>query len=710
MPFPLFLKLTLYLLVLDAFGALYLTETLGGPGLVAVPIAIAGSWWADRLRVHIPNYRRLWDALTGVFLSYAVLDFLFLAESFMAAVIHLLLFLQIYKLYNARSHRDILDVIILTFLQLVAASTITVSFGFLLVFCLYMILGTWGLMLFHLKRETEIAVPERSRDLLARAGLVTPGFLLQSVGVAVASLVLTLAIFVAIPRVGRAYLPLKAQFGALSTGFTDRVDLGAYGSIQSDPTIVMRVRFPESVVNPNRLSDLRWRGMAFDRFDGQSWSLQDPTRNPVRRTREGNFAVASPQWGAPFLVYEIFLEPIGTEVIFGIPRIVTIQGGFGGLSVDAGEGLNLPALPSSRLRYGGVSQPERFREEHLRRPVTEVDYPPEIRRTYLQLPELSPRLYELARELAAAAATPYDVVRRVEAYLTENLRYSLDLRHESGLDPLDEFLFHRKMGNCEYFAASMTVLLRATGIPARVVNGFQRGEWNEVGQYFAIRQRDAHSWVEVFLPGAGWVTFDPSPRAAFDAQAFGASGWFGQYYDAMRMRWNRYVIDYNVGDQALLAMSLRRQSLAFRQSLGRTWDFWSLRVFRVVRRLWWQYGYIGGGLLALLVAGLALFRKSPTGGRGSLWLLRARARYTPVAFYERMTRILARRGCPHPAAATAREFASSLADRPELHAPVVELTALYERVRFAGDLLTPADHRRATALLRQLAAAPADRS
>lgn len=703
MPFADLFKLTVYLLVLDAFGALYLTSILDWPTHLVVLVALGGSWWADNIRAGIPNYRRLWDILTGVFLGYAVLDFLFLAESFMAGVIHLLLFLEIYKLYNARTHRDLLDIFILTFLQLVGASTLTVSFGFLLVFSLYMILGTWGLMLFHLKRETDIALPERSRDLLAGSGLLSPGFFLSTVGVAIASLLLTLAIFFAIPRVGRTYLPLKAQVGTLTTGFTDRVDLGAYGTIQNDPAIVMRISFLEGTVNPDRLPDLRWRGIAFDTFDGRTWSLHDPTRTPVRRNRDGSFSVLSPRWGAPFLAYEVFLEPIGTEVIFGLPRVVTIQGRFAALTADVGEGLNLAAPPSSRLRYLALSQPPRIPEADLRRPARAGDYPREIRETYLQLPDLSPRLRALARELGAGAQTPYAVARRVEAYLTDNLAYSLDLRGESDLDPLDDFLFERKAGNCEFFAAGMAILLRAQGIPARVVNGFQRGDWNEVGQYFAVRQRDAHSWVEVFFPGVGWVTFDPTPRQTFEQQAFAQGGWAGKYLDALRMRWNRYVIDYNVGDQALVVMNLRRQSLAFRRTIGQFWDAWSFQAWRTGRRLWRQYGFIAGVLLVVLVACVVLFRRAPL---GSLGFHRVRTRRRPVVFYERMIRLLARRGFARSPAATAREFTTTLAGRPELHGPVGELTAFYERVRFGGEPPTPAEQVRIVGLLRDLATAP----
>jgi hypothetical protein len=209
--------------------------------------------------------------------------------------------------------------------------------------------------------------------------------------------------------------------------------------------------------------------------------------------------------------------------------------------------------------------------------------------------------------------------------------------------------------------------------------------------------------VEVFSPGVGWLTFDPSPRASFDQRTFAESGWAGKYFDALRMRWNRYVIDYNVGDQAQLVVNLRRQSLAFRQSVGQAWDVWSFQVWRSLRRLWRQYGLFAGVLLAVLAASLVLFRRAP---RGSLGLHRVRARSRTVVFYERMIRLLARRGFARSPAATAREFAAALVGRPELHAPVQELTGLYERVRFGGEPLTTAEEARIAGLLRELAMAP----
>jgi transglutaminase-like putative cysteine protease len=705
MSFPLISKLTLYLLVLDALGALYLTRILDLPGQAGLLLLVLASWRTEALRVHIPNYQRLWDVITALFFAYLILDLLLLAESIMAALIHLLVFLLLHKLYNLRSHRDFAETVVLTFLLLIAAATLTVSFGFLLVLSLYLLLGVWVLILFHLQRETDLAYPEKSRELLAASGLFSGRFILSSAALAAAALLLTLAIFVVLPRVGRSFLPFRAQLGTLITGFTDRVELGAYGTIQNDPTIVMRVSFAERPAGPEGLGGLRWRGLAFDRFDGHTWSLADPVRLPVRRLRDDTFLVSPHRIGAPFVAYDVFLEPIGSEVLFGLSRLVSIQGRLPALSVDAGGGLGLPGPPTSRVRYLAVSQLDRPRPQAPGRQGAPADYPPEIRERYLQLPEIAPAVAALARELTVGAAGPYEAARRVEQYLSEQIRYSLDLRMDPDRDPLEEFLFVRKAGNCEYFAASMAILLRAGGIAARVVNGFQQGEWNEVGQYYAVRQRDAHSWVEVYLPETGWATFDPSPRAAFEGQTFPGSGWLGKYFDALRYRWNRYVIDYSIGDQATLAIGLRRQSFAVRRSLGQGWERWSLQASARLRALWRDYGVALAATTALLVAFLGLLRRRGALPSLSAWAVRRGRAEQTVAFYERTLRLLGRRGHARPSTATAREFARRFADRAELAEPVLELTTLYERVRFGGEPLAPAEERRVADLLARLTSA-----
>jgi transglutaminase-like putative cysteine protease len=698
MTFAAFLKLTVYLLVLDSLVALGLTDVVSRPGLGAALVAIALSFWVDRLRLRVADYRRLWDLVTVVYLAYAVADALFLADSLITALVHLLLFLVFYKLCNLETSRDLVDVILLTFLQMLAAATLTLSPVFLPVFAVYMLLVMWAMILLHLRRETERVPPDQGRELLAAAPVVTPRLLLTSGATALGSLLLTLVIFFAIPRMGRTYLPFQAPNSPLSTGFSERVELGAYGSIQRDPTIVMRAS-PGEAEAPDRL-DLRWRGVAFDHFDGRAWVQSDARRTPVRRLRSDAFSLEVPRPRVPILSYEIFLEPIGSDVVFTALRPVALRGPLPMLARDGAGGLVLPAAPGARLRYTVVAQPERFRETDLRRAGSA--YPAEIRERYLQLPPLAPEVRRLSQSLTAGARTPYDAARSVEGHLARTLRYSLDLVHTPGRDPLEEFLLGRQGGNCEYFATGMAVLLRASGIPARVVNGFQRGEWNEIGRYFAVRQLDAHSWVEVYFRGAGWVAFDPTPRAAFELTRFGSSGWYRKYADALRMRWNRYVVDYSLTDQANVALAVRARALAVRAD----WRGWWERLRAGVA------GAARGVLLAAMLLGLGLAglwlrrRRRGAGARGTLWRRRREDTAAPVDFYERMLRLLARRGLSRLPALTAREFAAGLAGRPELHRPVRELTELYERARFGGEPLPPGDTRRAADLLRDLAALP----
>src|SRR6185369_8726882 len=116
------------------------------------------------------------------------------------------------------------------------------------------------------------------------------------------------------------------------------------------------------------------------------------------------------------------------------------------------------------------------------------------------------------------AATPFDKAARIEAYLKNRYSYTLDLKRvDTSIDPIADFLLNVKAGHCEYFASSMTILLRNVGVPARVVNGFQMGEFNTVTGAYKVRQSDAHSWVEVYFADANrWVEFDPTPAAGLN--------------------------------------------------------------------------------------------------------------------------------------------------------------------------------------------------
>jgi hypothetical protein len=318
-----------------------------------------------------------------------------------------------------------------------------------------------------------------------------------------------------------------------------------------------------------------------------------------------------------------------------------------------------------------------------RRPVPPLA--PGERARFLQLAAPAPEIERLAREVTAGARDAETAARRVGEHLADNYRYSLALKRESTRPPVEEFLFVRRAGNCEYFAAAMAVMLRSVGVPSRVVAGFQQGEWNPYGRYFMVRLSDAHAWVEVYVEGRGWVTFDPSPRGAAVADA--APGPVSLYLDAARMRWYRYVVNWSLRDQVQLAVSVHRQATDVRLALS--WP----RDWRLPR---------AAGTAAGVAVGVALLwwlaRRGPVRGRSG-------PAATMPAFYERALHLLARRGLAPDPAETARQFAARVAAAaPERGGAFSRLTRHYERARFGAVSLTDSELQDATHALDALRA------
>ncbi|MGH7408172.1 MAG: transglutaminase TgpA family protein, partial [Candidatus Methylomirabilales bacterium] len=604
-------------------------------------------------------------------------DVLYLADSLLHSLIHLLTLLGLLKLFLRTHDRDFRDLYIISFFQLLAASASTTSMAFLVVFLLYLFLGTWAFLLLHLKQEGT----DRGHEWDAMPARLLPTTLVVSL----MALLLTASLFVAIPRVGRAFLPGKATAGPMVAGFSEKVELGSFGTIQTDSSVVMRVRLANVRPEDIQRLPLRWRGVAFDRFDGAAWRMSGVGREGLERSLGGLATFGTPSGMGRLLRQEIALEPIGTDVLFAAPRLMQLLGPFPRLFTDAAGTVSLPSPPAGRMTYLAIFELEVADPSALSGPSGA--YPAAIRETYLQLPPLAPRVQALAEELARGAHDPYEVTRRVEAYLRGGYRYSLELQRDSRYDPLEDFLFVQRAGNCEYFAASMAVLLRAAGVPARVVNGFQRGEWNEYGGYLAVRQRDAHSWVEVYFPRAGWVTFDPSPRGS------GAAGnsllaRLSRYLDALGMRWDRYVVAYNFSDQLrLVSVARQRADLLRGQAIGLFRGF-DRAVKGAVR---YVLGKPQGFALALLVvagtaAGLLVARR-----KGGLAGIRFGDRRGQGAarFYRELLGVLARKGFVKEAGVTPLEFAAAVEahGRPDF-VGVSQVVDLYYGVRYGGRRLS----------------------
>ncbi len=653
-----------YLLVVDGLAALALAGLLEPHWWPFVMVVVAGSWWHEAIRSRVTAVVRHHQLLMLLAVGFFVLDLLYLAESLLDGFVHLLLFALFYKLCTRRTLRDSRDVLLLSFFMLVGASTLTVSVGFLLILMVFLLVGTWTLGLYHLMWESEHSAPDQPSAVIEAHRLVTPSLLGLSVVASIASLLFTLLFFFVIPRVGQAALPLKARLGQMVSGFSERVELGSFGTIETDTTVVMRVQFPEGPAAPQALHGLRWRGVAFDRFNGRGWSVTEPRRRTIPVVFGGQIPLGWPRGTGPVVTQEIYLEPIDSEVLFAAPRLLGVVLSAGSLTVDAMGSISSP-VPLARLHYRVVSELE---GPAWRSPGAERALAGEERARYIQLPPLSPRIHALAREVTRGIPDQWAAALRLSSYLQTNLRYSLALKQTSAQDPLEDFLFVARSGNCEYFATSLAVLLRSLGIPARVVNGFQRGEWNPYGGYFTVRQHDAHSWVEAYFPDRGWATLDASPRAGFDS-SWAPSAAF-QYLDALRMRWHRYVVNWGLGDQLRASAAVRQRATHWRRLVFEG----PLSVPGGKRG-----AAVAVGLAGALAVAIFLWRRGP-----ALAPVRLR-RSSSVRVYELMLKRLARLGLRPGPAETAREFCGRVALRlPDRRDAVEELTRAYEGVRFGG--------------------------
>ena len=589
----------------------------------------------------------------------SVVDVAYLAQNSLDALVRLLLFLVLYKLATLRSVKETRTIAFLSFFMLVASSGSAFGVGFLFAFVGFVALLSWIALLQHVASEAvagpgPLGEPVPTRSLVGLASIAAVGIFLVAGG-----------LFFLLPRVGLATLPLRARLGQMMTGFSERVELGAYGSILNDSSIVMRVHLPEEV-EPERLPNLRWRGVVLDTFDGKAWSVRHPRQTRLVRASGGSFDVGLLRGSGQVLRQEVFLEPIASEIVFAAPRILRLTMGTSFLATDDMGAVSVSSA-GARLRYTVESELEGPTVLGMgpARPVPPLDVL-QLER-YLQLPALPPAIPALARQVAGGSVDPVEIASRLDAFLRGQFRYTLDVERVSELDPLQEFLFVRRAGHCEYFAASMAVMLRSLGVPARVVNGFQRGEWNPYGQYYIVRYSDAHSWVEAYLPGSGWVTFDPTPRATVNVLA-GRTPML-LYLDSLRLQWHRYVVNWSLRDQIRAVQSVQlglaglrgfsaRLDPATREQLGRAGVLAFVMALGAVGA-WGAWRHRRGG--------------APAGGS------------RPPGFYRRALRAAARRGLRPGSAETAREFSGRVAGLgPAAGEAFARVTTLYERARFGG--------------------------
>jgi transglutaminase-like putative cysteine protease len=555
-----YLELSIHALTLTAFLGLAMTGRLDLPAIV---LFLAGTLWSLYRTVKgLPAALQSRSAfvLSCIYIGFFAFDMAAISRSFIPATIHLVLFLELLKLHQDKNDKDFFYLIVLAFLKVLAASSLTIDMTFVISLILFVIALVATLMSFDMHRTVRYS-ESRRHD-------VVPPLTRMSVWATAWILIIGVAVFFMIPRVGTGYFSRAAAPSLMLSGFTESVQLGQIGQVKLNSAVVMRARL---ITGPS-YAVLRWRGIALDRFDGKSWSKTN--RIHTRQVSRSNvYAIQPFDKSGERVHYDVLLEPLATTSLFAPHRARTISGSLPGIEMDNDGAIYLRGPALQRIRYEVFSQiPPR--PSTLRRTTAEGPIPAEIQEQYLQLPDnIDPRIQPLAQEITGKYPSIIDKASAVETWLKRNYKYTLQLTWDPGEQPLSTFLFKAKAGHCEYFASSMAILLRAAGVPTRLVNGFLAGEYNPVGGDYIIRQSNAHSWVEVYVPGSDWIEFDPTPPDE-TGPSDGLFAQLSRYTDAAELYWNSYVLIYDSTSQVQLFRSAQDMALSVQNGLRAKSDQW----------------------------------------------------------------------------------------------------------------------------------------
>lgn len=615
------------------------------------------------------------------------------------ALAHLIVFLSAIKLLQVKSDRDWVFLYLISFFEILLAAGLSFSPLFLAMLSLYLFCALSTVIAFEIRkakrtitvRETRLLVPPDSAAFKwLAAGAPRKNSEARRLPVVACSLlilifVLALPLFLVAPRAGSAAISRAGAGLTNFIGFSENVTLGEIGTLKRNNEIVMHVRVEEA--QPIQQRELRWRGVALDEFTGKSWKKSAEARRSDQKPLEGGlFKLGTTEALHRLTTQTVFLEPIESSVLFAAYRAVAIQGDLPFLRVDAEGSIESHRHDLDRIIYKALSDTTEFDPAILRKD----DQPTEASSRYLQRPSSTDRrIGDLARSMIvnAQARNHYDAAKAIETQLQRDYAYSLEMK-ASGPDPLADFLFNVRAGHCEYFSTAMAVMLRTQGIPARVVNGFLPGEYNEAAGAFTVRQSDAHSWVEVYFPGTNsWVTFDPTPAVGrTEPVNDGLGAQVGKYAEALELIWFQYVVGYDRQEQRSLAMSLHNRIFDYRRSISEEFAALKKTMPSIIRSAM----LAALGLVALPLLLLVARRMRLLGWRQAFSISgrSAVADSSAIDFYQRLMALLARRGMQRESYLTPLEFAGSV----DLSA-VLAITRAYNRVRFGGEQLSAGELR-----------------
>src|SRR5262247_997871 len=609
-----------YAMFMTGYVMLASTRQLDVFSLGLFAVVLGAGWLIDTERLSWSLGHRNANWLMGGGMAFLFTEWYALGVSPVTVTLHFVFFAASLRMLRRKTSRDWIWLYLVTFCQVLMTAGMMISTTFLLLVIIYLFAATSAFIAYEMRRSASAFAANNPSRLVTveyrkgndRRPVESPrlGSLPVFSACALAAILLLAApIFLAMPRVSRGFSRSGMLRGEALSGFSDSVRLGEVAQVKLNPQVVMRVRV--RFLRGTGPRTLRWRGVTLDNYDGQTWNNTSPKPAPLKRGVDGfhpgefggykqtlqsqsydgfgRFRPRDAEWGSGDTEQRFFLEPLAIDTVFVAPepRLIT---GLPDLTRDQGDGLWTAPHDYFKLDYTVVSDTEEVSDEKLAEENSRA-YPSDIQRRYLQLPDNHDRrIDELAARVTRGAATNIEIARKIENYLRTAYNYTLDLRRVEDGDPVADFLFNTREGHCEYFASAMVLMLRSRRVPARLVNGFQMGEYNSAADFYTVRQSDAHSWVEVYFPrrdqNGVWVAFDPTPAAGQSVYGGGLSAWLRHHREAMEMFWLEHVIGFDTNKQFSIAGAAHRWVssflAAYKWDLSTQWIDWVSKVARQI--------------------------------------------------------------------------------------------------------------------------------
>lgn len=448
------------------------------------------------------------------------------------SLIHILAIFICIKFLEEKKYRDYMQLVLLSVFLITASGLMNIGMIFIFYIIIAIFLSnTIIIFLTIYDNAGDARIPKADIKSLTIKSSIIP----------VLSIPFAMFLFFVIPRTPTPMFDFLSYQDTSKSGFTSKINLGQVSSIQEDNRIALRVKMPEI-----DSKHLYWRGVVFDRYVDGKWesSEADGIVKPVAKK-------------ATFIEYEAYLEPTGEKYLIMLDKPYRYHIiGYKGILTEKLE-IKLNESITKKIYYTGRS----FISDYLEDDYSDIENSKDISSISREIRTLAGRFYN---------KDPYLTIKKIEEYFKNNFTYTTQELPKSK-NPVEDFLFNSKKGNCEYFASATALLLRANGLPARLVGGYAGGFYNKQAGYYAVANKNAHVWVEVFISNR-WYRVDTTPVSIdqLTEKRLPLTFKLKLYLDAINYYWTKFVINYDLNTQITLAFKISSSVKSLNFNINKT--------------------------------------------------------------------------------------------------------------------------------------------